>query len=81
MATMDTRDTTDIYEALKTLRDQLAQLAIDGRIVMTESSQNTRHDSTLATAEALAGLDAAIKATYWMETLRTLDGDYPLLDT
>ncbi|WP_028268062.1 hypothetical protein [Arthrobacter sp. MA-N2] len=78
---METRDTTDVYEALKTLRGQLAQLAVDGRIVMSGDILNPRHDSAQATAEALAGLDAAIKATCWMETLSTMDGDYPLLET
>ncbi|WP_258805744.1 hypothetical protein [Pseudarthrobacter sp. NS4] len=37
-------------------------------------------DSRLATASALAGLDAAIAATTWMETLATTDGEYPALD-
>jgi hypothetical protein len=77
---MEVRTASDIYEQLKTLRHQLGQLADQGRIVMSRDGLNSRHDSAQAMAEALGGLDAAIDATCWMETLATTDGEYPLLE-
>lgn len=76
---METRTASDIYEALKTLRYQLGQLADSGRIVMGTDDLVPVKDSRQATAAALAGLDAAIDATAWMETLADLDGEYPPL--
>lgn len=76
---METRNASDIYEQLKTLRYQLEQLADAGRIVMSRDDLNSRHDSREAIAEAFGALDAAIDATCWMETLATVDGEYPVL--
>lgn len=76
---METRHAADIYEQLKTLRYQLEQLARDGRIVMGTDDLVPIKDSQEATAAALAGLDQAIDATCWMETLATVDGEYPPL--
>jgi hypothetical protein len=77
---METRTVAHLHEQLKTLRDQLAQLADQGRIVMATDDLVPVKDSRQATASALAGLDAAIAATTWMETLATTDGEYPALD-
>jgi hypothetical protein len=76
---MEVRTASDIYEQLKTLRYQLAQLVDQGRIVMGTDDLVPVKDSRQAAAAALAGLDAAIDATCWMETLATTDGEYPLL--
>jgi hypothetical protein len=46
--------------------------------VPTSRASPTPCSKQAATA-ALAGLDAAIDATAWMETLATTDGEYPLL--
>lgn len=73
---------SDLYDQLKTLRFQLEQLTHEGRIVMTRDSMNKDYqDSEQAIKAALAGLDQAINATCWMETLATLDGTYPELDS
>jgi hypothetical protein len=77
---METRNASDIYEQLKTLRYQLEQLADSGRIVMSRDELNSRHDSQEALAEAFGALDSAIDATCWMETLATVDGEYPVLE-
>lgn len=76
---MEVRTASDIYEQLKTLRYQLGQLADQGRIVMGTDDLVPVKDSKQAIAVALAGLDTAIDATCWMETLATPDGMYPLL--
>ncbi len=76
---MEVRTASDIYEQLKTLRYQLGQLADQGRIVMGTDDLVPVKDSKQATAAALAGLDAAIDATCWMETLATTEGEYPAL--
>lgn len=78
---METRHAADIYEQLKTLRHQLEQLSDAGRIVMSRDNLNSRRDSRDALAEAFGALDAAIDATCWMETLATVDGEYPLLES
>ena len=74
------RTADDIYQAVGILRGQLEQLAEQGRIVMTQDRHNTGHrDSARAIAAALAGLDQARDAMVWMETLATMDGEYPML--
>lgn len=71
---------SEIYDQLKTLRFQLEQLANEGRIVMARDSYNTEHkESAGAVSAALAGLDQAIDATCWMETVATVEGSYPEL--
>lgn len=71
---------SEIYDQLKTLRFQLEQLTEQGRIVMTQDKYNEDHRETAgAAAAALAGLNQAINATTWMETLPDLSGDYPQL--
>jgi hypothetical protein len=79
---METRTASDIYEQLKKLRYQLDQLATQGKIVMsTDDLALVKKDSVHAITAALEGLEQAIDATCWMETLTTLDGEYPpLLD-
>ncbi len=72
---------SEIYDQLKTLRIQLEQLTEEGRIVMARDSLNRNYPEVSgATTAALAGLDQTINATAWMETLPTLDGDYPPLN-
>ena len=71
---------SEIYDQLRTLRFQLEQLADQGRIVMaTDSLNQTYPASAPAIAAALAGLDQAIDATCWMETVATVEGTYPEL--
>lgn len=77
---METRTAADIYSQLRTLRHQLDQLADQGRLVMATDSLNPWKDSSQAVAAARAGLDDAIAALTWAETLATVDGDYPLLE-
>ncbi|MDO2934148.1 hypothetical protein Q2T94_07545 [Paeniglutamicibacter sulfureus] len=75
------RTASDIYEQLKTLRWQLDKLGEAGRIVMTRDRHNTdRTESGPALRDALAGLDRAIDATTWMETLAVVEGGYPVLE-
>jgi hypothetical protein len=63
------------------IRDALLELQIlheQGRIVMTQDRYNTDFpDSAVATKEALQGLELAMNATHWMETLPHPDGGYP----
>lgn len=63
------------------IRDALHELQIlreQGRIVMTQDRYNTDYpDSALATEEAIRGLELAMNATQWMETLPHPDGGYP----
>ena len=76
----EVRTADDIYQALGTLRFQLEQLSEQGRIVMSRDSSNKEHpDSRAAISAALAGLDQAREAIAWMETMATVDGDYPVL--
>lgn len=71
---------SEIYDQLKTLRFQLEHLAHEGRIVMARDSMNKDFpESAAAVSLALAGLDQAIDATCWMETLATVEGTYPEL--
>ncbi|GAA4371592.1 hypothetical protein [Paeniglutamicibacter cryotolerans] len=71
---------SEIYDQLKTLRFQLEQLGNEGRVVMARDGMNADHpDSAAAVTKALAGLDQAIDATCWMETLATVNGTYPEL--
>lgn len=71
---------SEIYDQLKTLRFQLEQLGHEGRVVMARDGMNTDYpESVPAVSAALAGMDAAIDATCWMETVATLDGTYPEL--
>ena len=47
---------------------------------MSRDSSNKQHpDSRAAISAALAGLDQAREAMAWMETMATVDGDYPVL--
>lgn len=81
MDTSETRTASDIYQQLQTLRSQLAQLDRTGRIVMARDSLNTDYkESATALSAALAGLNQAIEATTWMETLAVTDGGYPILE-
>jgi hypothetical protein len=65
------------------IRDSLRELHIlheQGRIVMTQDRFNTDYpDSAHAIDEALRGLELAMNATHWMETLPHPDGGYPAL--
>lgn len=71
---------SEIYDQLRTLRYQLEQLGDQGRVVMARDDMNKDHpDSAAAVAKALAGLDQAIDAACWMETLATVEGTYPEL--
>lgn len=76
---MEITRAADIYDQLRTLRNQLEQLAGEGRIVMATDDLNKWHSSNEAISAALGGLDEAIAATTWMETLATTDGEYPPL--
>jgi hypothetical protein len=55
------------------------------RYISTHSASGARRwlllvtDAILPPRAALAGLDDAIDATAWMETLATVDGEYPIL--
>lgn len=72
---------SEIYDQLKTLRFQLEQLGDEGRVVMsTDSLNQTYPASAPAIASAIEGLDQAISATCWMETVATVDGTYPELN-
>jgi len=74
------RTALGLHEALKTLHRQLGQLQATGRIVMTHDAHNTDWpDSVPALEAALQGIDLAIGATMWMETLAVPDGGYPTL--
>ncbi|MBB2997512.1 hypothetical protein [Paeniglutamicibacter cryotolerans] len=76
---MNTR-ASGIYGQIRELRDQLDALAREGRIVMGTDSLNDQHTETAsAVSAALSGLDQAIEATCWMETMATLEGTYPEL--
>lgn len=71
---------SEIYDQLRTLRFQLEPQGNEGRILMSRDGMNDGHqDSVAAVSAALAGLDAAIDATCWMETLATMEGTYPEL--
>jgi hypothetical protein len=75
-----TTSASEIYDQLKTLRFQLEQLGNEGRVVMARDGMNTDYpESAPAIVAALAGLDQAIDAACWMETLAMVDGDYPVL--
>ena len=71
---------SEIYDQLRTLRFQLEQLADQGRIVMAPDSLNQDYPASApAITAAFAGLDQAIDATCWMETVATVEGTYPEL--
>lgn len=60
---------------------QLERLDQQGRIVMARDSLNKDFpDSKQAATIALQGIEQAINATCWMETMTTTDGTYPPLD-
>lgn len=44
-----------------------------------EGSNNEHPDSRAAISAALTGLDRAREAMAWMETMATVNGDYPVL--
>lgn len=70
----------DIRENLKEVFSQLHALHAQGRIVMAEVSLNNDWTNTaVAVTAALGGLELALDAIYWMQTLPNSDGDYPLL--
>jgi hypothetical protein len=75
----EVRTAADIYQRLQTLRAQLEQLVGEGRIVMSTDDLATFTESKWATGVALAGLDAAIGAMCWMDTVRDVDGEDPPL--
>lgn len=73
-------EASHIYSQLQTLYRQLERLGQQGRIVMTRDSMNKEFpDSKQATDTALQGIEQAINATCWMETMATTDGTYPPL--
>lgn len=75
------REASQIYTQLQTLYHQLERLDQQGRIVMTRDSLNKDFpDSKYAATIALQGIEQAINATCWMETIPTTDGTYPSLD-
>lgn len=72
----------DIRENLKEALSQLELLQEQGRIVMAEDSLNSAWtDTTAAITAALAGLERAVDATCWMQTLPNNTGEYPSLST
>jgi len=72
----------DIRENLKEALSQLELLQEQGRIVMAEDSLNSGWtDTTAAITAALAGLELAVDATCWMQTLPNSTGEYPSLST
>ncbi|HJX79109.1 hypothetical protein [Glutamicibacter sp.] len=75
-----TAEASQIYTQLQTLYRQLEQLDQQGRIVMARDSLNKDFpDSKHAATTALQGIEQAINAVCWMETLATTDGTYPPL--
>lgn len=73
-------EASQIYTQLQTLYRQLEQLNQQGRTVMARDSLNIDFpDSKRATATALQGIEQAINAICWMETLTNTDGIYPPL--
>lgn len=70
----------DIRENLKEAFSQLQVLHEQGRIVMADDSLNSDWTNTaVAVTAAFGGLELALEAIYWMQTLPNSDGDYPLL--
>lgn len=73
-------EASQIYTQLQTLYRQLEQLDQQGRIVMARDSLNKDFpDSKHAASTALQGIEQAINATCWMETVTTTDGIHPPL--
>lgn len=73
-------EASQIYTQLQTLYRQLERLDQQGRIVMARDSMNKEFlDSKQAATIALQGIEQAINATCWMETMATTDGIYPPL--
>lgn len=73
-------EASQIYSQLQTLYRQLERLDQQGRIVMARDSLNRDFpDSKQAAATAMQGIEQAINATCWMETMATTDGTYPPL--
>lgn len=73
-------EASQIYTQLRTLYRQLERLDQQGRIVMARDSLNKDFpDSKQAAITALQGIEQAINATCWMETMATTDGSYPPL--
>lgn len=70
----------DIRENLKEAFSQLQVLHEQGRIVMADDNLNNDWTNTaVAVTAAFGGLELALDALYWMQTLPNSDGDYPLL--
>ncbi|MGP5288029.1 hypothetical protein [Glutamicibacter arilaitensis] len=73
-------EASQIYSQLQTLYRQLERLDQQGRIVMARDSMNKDFpDSKQAATTALQGIEQAINATCWMETLATTEGTHPPL--
>ncbi|PRB66825.1 hypothetical protein [Arthrobacter sp. MYb213] len=61
--------------------NQLQAIYRQGCIVVVRDSMNKDFpDSKQAATIALQGIEQAINATCWMETMTTTDGTYPPLD-
>ena len=72
----------DIRENLKEALGQLELLQEQGRIVMAVDSLNSDWtEAAAAVRAALAGLELAVDATCWMQTLPNSAGAYPSLST
>ena len=72
----------DIRNRIRESLQQLLLLQEQGRIVMTRDRYNTDWpDSVHALNEAIRGLELAMSATHWMETLPQPDGRYPTLQS
>jgi hypothetical protein len=70
----------DIRENLKEALSQLQLLQEQGRLVVAEDSLNPDWTNiAAAVAAAFDGLELAMDATYWMQTLPDDTGDYPPL--
>ncbi|MGV2854355.1 hypothetical protein ACNPON_10330 [Glutamicibacter sp. AGC13] len=64
------RNASEIYEDLKTLANELEDLAATGRITMSTDPWNKDYpDTKQAVSQTMNGLQTAIDATCWMETL------------
>jgi hypothetical protein len=74
------RYASDIYDAVGSLKLQLAQLAGEGRITMSTDGWNDKWpDVNAAVKAALEGLEQAQQALAWMVTETDADGEYPVL--
>ncbi len=71
-----------IRENIKAALTQLEILKAQGRVVMTRDPYNRDWpDTATALTAAIDGLERAVDAMHWMETLPHTDGGYPPLTT